>query len=102
MKELRDLICDYVKQEALDLRKGLIKVDPLIYQILSPTQINKDNEVAKDVLLKTVSNHVKECYSVMRLDEEEVVKSRMKTHKGSVPHVHVKAMKVANKKVTTI
>ena len=38
----------------------------------------------------------------MKLDEEEVVKSRMKIIKGSVPHVHVKAIRVANKKATTI
>jgi translation initiation factor 1 (eIF-1/SUI1) len=70
--------------------------------MLSPTQINKENEVPKDVLLKAVGTHVKECYSVLMLDEEELVKSRMKVHKGSMPHVLVKAMKVSNKNVTTI
>lgn len=70
--------------------------------LLSKQQANKDNEVPKDILLKSVAAHVKECYMVSKLDEEELVKSRVKVHKGSVPHVIVKGIKVSNKKVTTI
>ena len=36
------------------------------------------------------------------LDEEELVKSRVKNYRGPVPRVLLKAMRVCNKKVTTI
>jgi len=36
----------------LDLRKGLVKVDPYLAALLAKNQINSENEVAKDILLK--------------------------------------------------
>jgi translation initiation factor 1 (eIF-1/SUI1) len=54
------------------------------------------------VVLKSIPNHVKECYQVIQLDEEEVIKTRSKTFKGSVPKLLIKAQRVANKKVTIV
>jgi hypothetical protein len=36
MKDLKDLVSQYIKDNELDLRKGLIKVDPLLALLLSP------------------------------------------------------------------
>ena len=102
LKDLRDLATLYIKQNELELRKGLIKVDPILAQLLSPGQYNSQYEANKDVVLKVIPQHVKECYQVTLLDEEEVIKTRQKVFRGSVPKLLIKAQRVANKKVTII
>lgn len=52
MKDCRDLLQAYVKQQELDQRKGMVKVDPILMQILTANLVTKDNEVPKDILLK--------------------------------------------------
>jgi hypothetical protein len=52
VKECRDLVIQYVAQNELDLRRGMIKVDPLLNQLVSKNLVNSENEVPKDVLLK--------------------------------------------------
>ena len=91
MKDLRDLATLYIKQNELELRKGLIKVDPILAQLLSPGQYNSQYEANKDVVLKVIPQHVKECYQVTLLDEEEVIKTRQKVFRGSVPKLLIKA-----------
>lgn len=52
IKDLRELLNMYIKQNNLDARKGLIKLDPILAQIIPQTLINKENEVAKDQIFK--------------------------------------------------
>ena len=82
---------EYLNQEQLELRRGLIKVDPILAQLLSPGQYNSSNEANKDVILKSIPNNVKECYILSNVDEDELMKQRSKVHKGQVPHVMIKA-----------
>ena len=42
----------YVTQNQLDLRRGMIKLDPLLNLMVSKNLVNSDNEVPKDVLYK--------------------------------------------------
>ncbi len=102
LKDLRELVSLYMNQNELDLRKGLIRVDPLLAQLLSPGQYNSAGECAKDIVIKAVQNHVRDSYTVTQLDEEQLIVQRAKTYKGSVPKVLVKAIRVANKKATCI
>jgi hypothetical protein len=52
VKDCRDIVQAYVKQQELDQRKGMVKVDPILMQILTANLVTKDNEVPKDILLK--------------------------------------------------
>jgi translation initiation factor 1 (eIF-1/SUI1) len=45
---------------------------------------------------------LKECYQVVHVDQGEIIKTRVRTFKGSVPKVLVKAHRVQNKKQTVI
>ena len=45
---------------------------------------------------------MKDSYTVTQLDQEQLIVTRSKTHKGQVPKVIIKAMRVINKKVTCI
>ena len=77
-------------------------MDPILAQLLSPGQYNSAGECAKDIVIKSVQNHVKDSYTVTQLDEDQLIISRSKTYKGQVPKVLVKAIRVANKKATCI
>jgi hypothetical protein len=70
MKDLKELVSQYIKDNGLDLRKGLIKVDPLVALLLSPGQYNSAGECAKDIVIKAVANHVRDSYTVYQLDQE--------------------------------
>ena len=42
----------------------MLKVDPVIATLLSPGQYNSAGECNKDVVIKALSNHVKDSYIV--------------------------------------
>ena len=79
----------YIKQNELELSKGLIKVDPILAQLLSPDQYFSQHEAYKSVLLKNIPQHVKNCYQVIPLDEE--IKTNDKVFYGCVPQVKIQA-----------
>ena len=81
----------YIKQNELDLSKGLIKLDPILTQLLSPDLYFSQHEAYKSVLLKVIPQYVKECYQVTLLDQEKVIKTTQKVLQGSVPRVLIKA-----------
>ena len=62
LKDLQDLVTLYIKQNELDLSKGLIKVDPILAQLLSPDQYFSQHEAYKNVLLKVIPHYAKKCY----------------------------------------
>ena len=81
----------YIKQNELDLSKGLIKVDPILAQLLFADQYFSQHEAYKSVLLKVIPQHAKKCYQVILIDEEKVIKTTQKVFQGSVPRVLIKA-----------
>ena len=81
----------YIKQNELELSKGLIKVDPILAQLLSPDQYFSQHEAYKSVLLKNIPQQVKQCYQVIPLDEEKVIKTNDKVFYGCVPQVKIQA-----------
>lgn len=58
----------YLKQNDLELPKGLIKVDPILAQLLSPDDFVSNFEAYKNDLLKALPEHVKDCYQLTLLD----------------------------------
>ena len=62
LKDLQDLVTLYIKENELDLFKGLIKVDPILAQLLSPDLYFSQHEAYKNVLLKVIPHYAKKCY----------------------------------------
>eukprot|EP00347_Sterkiella_histriomuscorum_P011099 403373759 len=105
LKELRDLLTDYVKENNLEnfATKGSVKLDPILNQIISNRKvINSQNEVSKDNLYKAILDHIIDCYQVVQIDEQEIIKDRVKFFRGEIPMVKVQAKRVQNKKQTVI
>lgn len=64
----------------------------------------EQNQVKKEFVFKNIMPNLIECHVVTMLDEELVVREKVRERffKGPVPPVIVLAQKVNNKKVTTI